>query len=87
VSDCFLRQIAVMTAQVFQAFERMKITAFLTSLTNFARLITVCAMLLVFHQGTSTQWAWASAGVSVLAAFVGILLVRRQVRKVSFSFR
>ena len=86
VSDCFLRQIAVMTAQVFQAFERMKITAFLTSLTNFARLITVCAMLLVFHQGTSTQWAWASAGVSVLAAFVGILLVRRQVRKVSFSF-
>jgi O-antigen/teichoic acid export membrane protein len=86
VSDCFLRQIATMTAQVFQAFEHMKITAFLTSLTNFARLVTVGAMLLVYHQGTSTQWAWASAGVSALAALVSVVLVQRQVRGVSFSF-
>ena len=86
VSDCFFRQIAIMTAQVFQAFERMNITALLTALTNVSRLVTVCAMLLIYHQGTSTQWAWASAGVSALAALASVFLVQRQIRKIDFSF-
>ena len=86
VSDCFFRQITTMTAQIFQAFERMKVTAFITSLTNVGRLGAVCALLLVYHRGTATQWAWASAAVSALAAFACVVLVHRQIREIRFSF-
>lgn len=85
VSDCFFRQITVVASQVFQAFERMKITAMLTTATNVCRLVTVCGLLVVVRHGTAVEWAWASLGVSGLAAAASVVMVMRQVRLMRFS--
>ncbi len=38
--------------QAFQAFEQLKLTAVLTSLTSIARLLTAAGMVLVLHRAT-----------------------------------
>ncbi len=85
VSDCVFRQLALTSAQVFQSFERMKITALLTTLTNLGRLIAVCALLFLLRHGTAVVWAWTSAVVSGLAAAASVVLVQFQVHRIAFS--
>jgi O-antigen/teichoic acid export membrane protein len=85
VSDCLFRQIAVTVAQMFQAYERMKITALLTTVTNGCRLLAVFVLLSLLHKGTAVQWAWVSSVVSGLAAVASVVLALRQIRRLEFS--
>lgn len=85
ISDCVFRQASIVSAQVFQAFEKMKITAALTTSVNASRLITVCTLLLVLHHGTALEWACASGAVAGLAAIAALVLVGCQIRRVRFS--
>lgn len=85
ISDFFFRQVSVAAAQVFQAYEHMKMTALLTTATQVARLAAVGALLLLFHAGSAVTWAWASAAVSLLVATASAILVYREIHGVQFS--
>ena len=68
IGDCLCGQLAICVSQIFQAFEKMRITASLNLLTNLLRLLLAAGMLLVLHHATAWNWAVASLAVSIVAA-------------------
>src|SRR5271165_5252953 len=75
VGECTCARVAEVGGQAFQAFEQLKLTALLTSLTSIARLVAAAGMVLVLHHATVRQWVVASLCVSGLSATVAVVLV------------
>jgi O-antigen/teichoic acid export membrane protein len=75
VGNCFCSQLATCAGQVFQTFEKLRITAMLSLLTNFLRFLAAGAMLLRLHHATARQWAVASMMVSLIAALTAVIAV------------
>jgi O-antigen/teichoic acid export membrane protein len=75
VGECTCTRIAEVGGQAFQAFEQLKLTALLTSLTSVARLLAAGGMVLVLRHATVRQWVIASLCVSCLSATVALVLV------------
>lgn len=75
IGECMCRQLVLCIGQMFQAFEQLRITAGITSLTSFLRLVAVCILALLFHHATAWQWALASLLVSAIAALAGSAVV------------
>ncbi len=75
ISDCLFGQLTTAASQVFQAFEKMKLTATLNLVTNVFRLLLAAGMLAFLHRASAWQWAVASLAVSaaaVIAAFITV---------------
>jgi O-antigen/teichoic acid export membrane protein len=87
VSECTCARLAEGGGQAFQAFERLKLTAVLTSLTNIARLMIAAGMVLLLRHATVRQWAIASLFVSCLSATLALVLVTTQLGWPRFDFR
>lgn len=68
LSECICSQLVICVSQIFQAFERLHVTAAITLLTSFLRLTAVVALAAFLHHATARQWVVASLFVSVLAA-------------------
>jgi O-antigen/teichoic acid export membrane protein len=75
VGECTCARLAEASGQAFQAFEQLKLTAVLTSLTSIARLLAAAGMVLVLHHATVRQWVIASLCVSGLSAVLAMALV------------
>jgi O-antigen/teichoic acid export membrane protein len=75
VGECTCARVAEVGGQAFQAFEELKLTAVLTSLTSIARLMAAAGMVLVLHHATVRQWVIASLCVSGLSAAMALVLV------------
>jgi O-antigen/teichoic acid export membrane protein len=75
IASCLCEQLTVGAGQVFQTFEKMRITATLNLLTSLARTLTAGTMLLVLHHATALAWVIASAVVSAIAAIAAVTLV------------
>jgi O-antigen/teichoic acid export membrane protein len=75
VGECTCARLAEAGGQAFQAFEQLKLTAALTSLTSVARLVAAAGMVLILHHATVHQWVIASLSVSGLSAVMAITLV------------
>jgi O-antigen/teichoic acid export membrane protein len=75
IGDCVWQQLTSCSGQVFQTFEKMKITATLNMAVNLLRLLIAVGMLLVLHHATSRQWAWAALTVSTMAALFAFTAV------------
>ena len=75
VGECTCARVAEVGGQAFQAFEQLKLTAVLTSLTSIARLMAAAGMVLVLHHATVRQWVIASLCVSSLSASMALVLV------------
>lgn len=78
IGDCICGQLTLCAGQVFQAFERMKVTAILNLLTNLLRFLVATLLLVVLHHATAGQWALAALSVSILGttASVGVVTLR-----------
>jgi O-antigen/teichoic acid export membrane protein len=72
ISDCWCGQLTCCCGQVFQTFEKMRITALLLALTNLLRLLSVCVLYFALHQITARTWAIAQMCVSFAAAVVAV---------------
>ena len=75
IGDCLFGQLTTAASQVFQAFEKMKITATLNLITNLFRVLLASGMLFFLHRASARQWAVASlvvSGVAVAAAVVTV---------------
>jgi O-antigen/teichoic acid export membrane protein len=68
LGDCVCRQLVSCIGQVFQAFERLRMTAATNVLVSFLRLMAIAFLALISPHATAWQWAMASLIVSVLAA-------------------
>jgi O-antigen/teichoic acid export membrane protein len=78
IGDCLCLQLASCVSQIFQAFEKMRITATLNLLTNVLRLILAAGMLGLLHHATAWDWAIASLIVSIIAAATAFVTVTVQ---------
>ncbi len=87
VGECTCARVAEVGGQAFQAFEQLKLTAVLTSLTSIARLLTAAAMVLVLHHATVRQWVIASLSVSGLSAAMALVLVTSRLGWPKVNFR
>jgi O-antigen/teichoic acid export membrane protein len=74
-SDCVCGQLSTCAAQVFQSFERMRLTATLNLLTSLFRLLLACSMLLMMHHAIARQWAVAMLVISICAACAAFSIV------------
>jgi O-antigen/teichoic acid export membrane protein len=72
ISDCFCGQLTTCSGQVFQSFEKMRLSATITFITNALRFALALAMLLAFHRATAHQWAVASLIVSAVAVLLAV---------------
>jgi O-antigen/teichoic acid export membrane protein len=84
LGECTCAKLAECAGQAFQAFEGLRMTAILTTLTSAVRLATVCAMMVMLHHATAGQWAWASVVVSFISAAVAIIAVTQRLGKPVF---
>jgi O-antigen/teichoic acid export membrane protein len=75
IGDCTCARLAEGAGQAFQAFEQLKLTAALMSITNVARLAIAASMVVVLQRASVRQWAIASLFVSCLSAAVALILV------------
>jgi O-antigen/teichoic acid export membrane protein len=87
LGECTCAKLAECAGQAFQAFEGLRITAILTTLTSAVRLTTVCVMMFTLQHATARQWAWASVIVSLISALAAILTVTSRLGKPVFRPR
>ena len=87
VGDCVWQQLTSCSGQVFQTFEKMRVTATLNMTVNLLRLLLAIGMLLVLHHATSRQWAWAALSVSTMAALFAFTAVSSNFGWPRFSLR
>ncbi len=87
LANCIFAQLVSGVSQVFQAFERLKITALLSLLVNSLRFLAVLAMTYVLHRATAYQWTVASVVISCISALIGLALVFALVGRPRLHFR
>ena len=75
LGECICRQLVICISQVFQAYEQLRMTASITLLTSFLRLLAVGVLTWFLHHATAWQWALSSLIVSALAAIVAWAIV------------
>jgi len=87
IGDCLCGQLTDAASRVFQAFEKMRITALLNLLTNLSRTVLAGLMLWRLHHATAQQWVVVTLAVSLLASCSALALVTRFYGKPAFSLR
>ncbi len=83
--DCIGAQLTLSAGRVFQAFEKMRVTAALNLLVNMLRALLAGLMLWHWHHASATQWVVAALFISSVAAVTGLVLVARFFGKPAFS--
>ena len=87
IGDCICGQLTSAIGQVFQAFEKMRYTATLNLLTNFARMLLALCLLLTLHRVDALLWAVSSLVISVATACGGVIAVTYHFGKPEFRPR
>jgi O-antigen/teichoic acid export membrane protein len=75
LANCFCGEITRNASMVFQAFERLSVTAGLGLATSLLRLCAVTAMYFTLHHATALQWSVVSLAVSAFAAVAAVIAV------------
>ncbi len=83
--DCVCAQLTAAAGRVFQAFERLRITAALNLLVNSLRVLLAALLLWRLHHATAQQWVIAALFISFLAATTALVLVTRCLGRPAFS--
>jgi O-antigen/teichoic acid export membrane protein len=87
IGDCFCMQLTGAAAQVFQTFERMRITATLNFLTNLLRLLMAVCLVVTVGKASAWLWAIASLSVSIVACVIAVSVVISKFGLPTFSIR
>jgi O-antigen/teichoic acid export membrane protein len=87
LGECTCARLSECAGQAFQAFENLRWTATLTTLTNITRLIAVGVLMLLFRHATVMQWATTSVIVSVISAIVAVSAVSYLIGRPKFRPR
>jgi O-antigen/teichoic acid export membrane protein len=79
IANCFFQQLAVEAGRVFQAFQKLKLTALVNAVTHAARLIAVGVLFVIERHSTARQWSIMSVIVSGITALLAFGLVSFQI--------
>jgi O-antigen/teichoic acid export membrane protein len=85
LGDCLFMQLAVATGFVFQAFEKMRLTAVVNVITNMMRAAATAILALHFHRVNAREWSVVACLVSMAAAIVAVGMVSRNYGRPKFS--
>jgi O-antigen/teichoic acid export membrane protein len=83
--DCICGQIAEAASRVFQAFEEMRFTAFVSLIVNLLRTILAGFLLWHMHHVTAQQWTIAALIISSIAACTALIMVTHYCGRPDFS--
>ena len=78
ISEFLFGQTVVCMSQVFQAFERMRITATLNLSANLLRLIIALFLLARGIDLAAEQWSYVTLALTFIAALVAVVTVLRR---------
>lgn len=78
VSEFLFGQMIVCMSQVFQAFERMRITAALNLSANLLRLVIALVIMARGDHLTAEQWSYVTLALTCIAASISVLTVLRR---------
>lgn len=87
LGECTCARLSECAGQAFQAFENLRWTATLTTLTNITRLIAVGLLMLLVRHATVMQWATTSVIVSLISAIVAVVAVSHLLGRPKFRPR
>ena len=85
LGDCLCAQLSAGAGRVFQALEKMSVTAAISVMINLLRTVLAAFMLCRMHTATAQQWSIASLVVSSMVAVAAIALITRSFGRPSFS--
>jgi O-antigen/teichoic acid export membrane protein len=86
IGNCLFAQISSMASQVFQAYEKLKLTAAVGFSSNLARLLVLVVMFVTLRRATAFQWSVGVLFASGIAASLSLWWVRRDVGRSSYSW-
>jgi O-antigen/teichoic acid export membrane protein len=75
ISELLGGSLVTCIGQVFQTFEKLRVTAALNLLTNGLRFVLVTVLLYHWHHTSALQWAYASLCVTMVAVLVSVSAV------------
>jgi len=87
LGDCLFAQLTLSAGRAFLAFDRARLMALLTLLTNFLRVSFAGFLFWHLHHATAQQWAVGALGVSAIAGIIALILVYRLLGKAVFNPR
>jgi len=87
IGNCLFAQISVMASQVFQAYEKLKLTAAVSFSSNLARFLVLVVMFVTLHRATAFQWSIGVLVASGIAAILSLWWVRGDVGNSSYSWK
>jgi O-antigen/teichoic acid export membrane protein len=86
IGNCLFAQISAMASQVFQAYEKLKLTAAVSFSSNLARFLVLVVMFVTLHRATAFQWSIGVLVASGIAAALSLWWVRRDVGNSRYSW-
>ena len=75
IGECLCSQLTLCCGQVFQTYERLRMTATLNLLINFLRMVLAVVLLVTMHHATACQWGYVSVSISSVAALSAVTIV------------
>ena len=87
VGDCICMQLVSAIGCVFQAFEKMRLTALVNILVNGFRVVLVGGLFNFYRHIDAFQWAVAALVVSLVAVCAAVVMVTWHYGKPTFSWK
>jgi O-antigen/teichoic acid export membrane protein len=87
LADCVCSQLTQCCGQVFQTYERMRITATLNLAINAARMVLAGCWLGFAKRADASEWAYTSLAVSICMAITAVSLVSAHFGRPTFNPR
>lgn len=84
-AGCFMTQITNNASIVFQTFEQMKSAAWLRTLSNLLRILSLAVLIVWFHHATAFECSIAILVSSAIAALLAGIWVRRVIGRMRLS--
>ena len=83
--ECVFGQITYSAGRVFQAFERMRVTALMSLLSNALKAALAGTLLSTVHRTTAPEWVLATLAISATGSTISLILVTKCFGKPQFS--
>lgn len=78
LADLFFTRLLDVSAQAYQAFQRLARMSLLIVLPVFARLFAILLLLLTTHTPSPQQWGYYYLVSTMISAIIGIILVNKE---------
>jgi len=75
LADCICSQLTLCCGQIFQTYEKMRLTATLNMATNAARMVLAACWLFGVGHATATLWAYTSLAISFCTVITAMSIV------------